>query len=1003
MKKVVSKILGSLLGITLSVGIGVAISSNAKEAIPALAIGNYSTDASTYYKDITATSGTQLAAQLHDLITSTHRYYTSYADNGANGYQKNTDRYYENGVAQSGYIYEFYSGVKWPDAWAATAGNTTGGYNREHCWCQSNSVNTDGKQMWGENGAGADMHHIRPVEVRLNSSRSNNEYGEISNRDSNKVYAKFGTDTTYAHGGYLSGGTFEPLDSKKGDVARIILYTYLHYNSYTISTLFGSDGTTNGSGNSSYFSTSLLSLTKTTNQSTEAKALEMLLSWNASDPVDEIEQRRNEQVAIYQGNRNPFIDNSNYAEMIWGDGGSSTTPTVNSVSVSPSTLNLDLNGTTTGNLTATVNVSNGAATTVTWTSSNTNVATVSSSGVVTAVAKGSCTITATSTVNSNKSASCSVKVVDTSSSGGSSTVEETATVSISTYATANSWVNGTKYPSISLDSVATASVGTGSGNTGRYYTSGNEWRFYQTESATIVISVPEDYTLESVTFIYNISNTGQLFDSSSTVVSSGSSVSLTGTSATFSVGNSGSAKNGQVKFTSISVTYSYQTSASVTALSSISLNTSNVQTEFYVGDTFDYSGLVVTAHYEDGTEDTVTPSSVSSPNMSTSGNKTITVTYIENNVTKTATYIITVLNAEVTSISASVNKTYHPGETISSSDISVEDNLGNEITTFTFNNDGYQFTYDDAPSGGNEATKTFTNSVSYSSFSCDLIVYVSRVDYVAPVSYNDTMNRSWTGVSGTSYSGWSNKTGTSGATYAGNCAGGYESIQLRSSNSNSGIVTTAHSGSLYLSNISVTWNSNTVSGRTINVYGKTTAYSSAADLYNNSNQGTLLGTIVMGTSTSLAITGNYQYIGFRSASNALYLEEVVVTYGNSETATNVSNFIMINDTENQCLTKLDQTITKLNNMSSSEKSIFYSSDDYVVSTARNRLEAWARHEGKTLSYENGEYILNSSKIIAIFVNETINNNSVALTIVISLVGISTIGGYFFLRRRKESD
>ena len=158
----ISLLLLSGMGLALTFGAGISTSTKTNETIPAHAIGNYSTNASTYYNGITASSGKQLAAQLHDLITSTHQYYTSYADNGANGYQKNTDQYYENGNKVNGYIYEFYSGVKWPNEWAATAGNTSGGYNREHCWCQSNSVNADGKQMWGESGGGADMHHIRP-------------------------------------------------------------------------------------------------------------------------------------------------------------------------------------------------------------------------------------------------------------------------------------------------------------------------------------------------------------------------------------------------------------------------------------------------------------------------------------------------------------------------------------------------------------------------------------------------------------------------------------------------------------------------------------------------------------------------------------------------------------------------------------------------------------------------------------------------------------------------
>ena len=273
-----------------------------------------------YYDGITATSGTRLAAQLHDLITSTHTNYTSYDDNGKYGKQKETDRYYENGVAQNGYIYEFYSGVKWPDNWDPDAGSTNGGYNREHCWCQSNSVNANGTQMWGTEGGGADMHHIRPTENRLNSKRSNDKYGEVSDRDSYKAYARFGTNDTYALGGYSNNGTFEPLDSKKGDVARIIMYVYIHYNSYTISSLFGSYGTTNGnSSHSSYFTSSLLSVTKIMKASSESDALALLLSWNNSDPVDEIEQRRNNKVAEIQGNRNPFIDNSDYANMIWGN------------------------------------------------------------------------------------------------------------------------------------------------------------------------------------------------------------------------------------------------------------------------------------------------------------------------------------------------------------------------------------------------------------------------------------------------------------------------------------------------------------------------------------------------------------------------------------------------------------------------------------------------------------------------------------------------------------
>lgn len=146
-------------------------------------------------------------------------------------------------------------------------------------------------------------------------------------------------------------------------------------------------------------------------------------------------------------------------------------------------------------------------------------------------------------------------------------------------------------------------------------------------------------------------------------------------------------------------------------------------------------------------------------------------------------------------------------------------------------------------------------------------------------SYVDVLTQSWTEVSGTSYTNWTGKAGSaSSAVYAGNSAGDNSSIQLRSNNSNSGVVSTTSGGKV--KKIKVTWNSNTSSGRTLNIYGKNSAYSQATDLYNNSNQGTLLGTIVCGTSTELTITGDYTFVGFRSASGAMYLDKVDITWEN---------------------------------------------------------------------------------------------------------------------------
>ena len=140
----------------------------------------------------------------------------------------------------------------------------------------------------------------------------------------------------------------------------------------------------------------------------------------------------------------------------------------------------------------------------------------------------------------------------------------------------------------------------------------------------------------------------------------------------------------------------------------------------------------------------------------------------------------------------------------------------------------------------------------------------------------DVLDNALTGVSGNSYTNWSGITSNSSAVYAGQSAGQYSSIQLRSNNNNSGIITTTSGGKL--KKVTVVWDTHTVNNRILQIYGKNTAYSAATDLYNNSNQGTLLGTIVYGTSTELTISGDYTYIGLRSASGAMYLTSISIDW-----------------------------------------------------------------------------------------------------------------------------
>ena len=150
----------------------------------------------------------------------------------------------------------------------------------------------------------------------------------------------------------------------------------------------------------------------------------------------------------------------------------------------------------------------------------------------------------------------------------------------------------------------------------------------------------------------------------------------------------------------------------------------------------------------------------------------------------------------------------------------------------------------------------------------------------------DVLNRELTGIEkNAGYSTWTGKTATSSAVYAGMSAGNNDAIQLKSKDSTSGIVTTASGGKV--KKIVVVWQSSTSDDRTLNVYGKNTAYSTAADLYSTSTQGTLLGTIVCGTSTELVIEGDYEYIGVCSASGAMYLTSISITWDESAGVTPV--------------------------------------------------------------------------------------------------------------------
>ena len=92
-------------------------------------------------------------------------------------------------------------------------------------------------------------------------------------------------------------------------------------------------------------------------------------------------------------------------------------------------------------------------------------------------------------------------------------------------------------------------------------------------------------------------------------------------------------------------------------LSSITV-TPPTKTTYNVGDTFDATGMVVTATYSDATTDDVTASATTdfATQVASAGNKTVTVSYTEGGVTRTDTFDIT-----VTAITGTTTVTFTAG------------------------------------------------------------------------------------------------------------------------------------------------------------------------------------------------------------------------------------------------------------------------------------------------------------------------------------------------------
>lgn len=404
--------------------------------------------------------------------------------------------------------------------------------------------------------------------------------------------------------------------------------------------------------------------------------------------------------------------------------------------------------------------------------------------------------------------------------------------------------------------------------------------------------------------------------------------------------------------------------------------------------------LVATVTPNDATNKDVTWSSsntsVATVNSSgkvtakSSGNAVITVTTDDGGFTATCNVKV---DYEITSITATCSKSFYVGDKITRDDISVVDNKNNPVTDFIFNDNNYMFKYSDAVSGGAETSKTF--SVSYGNLSDEFTVHVSREKFEGG-SVTDLLNRDFTGITTNTYDSWT-KTSDNGVTYVGHSAGGNGSIQLRTSLTSStyysGIVTTNSVGNF--KKIVVDWNPNTAAARKIQIFGKNTPYSGTSDLYDNSTRGTLLGEIGT-TATTYTATADYAYIGIRSASSPLYLNSIIIEYGGEITSVSLSNYIMYEDTPNQCETKTDVAIGYFNSLTDQEE--FMTSEDYVIVTARTRFNAWLAHEGKEIVPNNNGYVISNSSIYLLEASKIEDNNMIIIVLIASstLIAFTTL-------------
>lgn len=246
-----------------------------------------------YYNGTAGLTGAALKTKLSQIITNGHQ------DNGYSGLwtayaTTDRDNFYENDNT----ILDIYSeNPNGPDPYTYTYGTNQCGnynseadcYNREHIIPQS--FFNDAAPMV------SDVHHIRPTDGYVNNMRGTFPFGTVGAASFTSMNgSKVGNSVSPGY----AGTVFEPIDAFKGDVARMIFYFVTRYENQLSSFSGGAI-----LGNTPY-------------PGLQSWELNVLKAWHAADPVSAAEITRNNASYTYQGNRNPYIDNPQWVNDVWG-------------------------------------------------------------------------------------------------------------------------------------------------------------------------------------------------------------------------------------------------------------------------------------------------------------------------------------------------------------------------------------------------------------------------------------------------------------------------------------------------------------------------------------------------------------------------------------------------------------------------------------------------------------------------------------------------------------